>query len=145
MEKWVDQMRKWCSLQERCSWDSRKKMRRWGASNEQIEEVIERLIQENYLSDDRYLEGYVRTHAEYKRWGPQKIVSGLVAKGFSTDQARKALTGLSDQSVANALEHLAKQRAHELPDNKERVIRYLMGKGYGLSDILKCLSSLKHH
>ena len=120
-------------------------MRLWGASNEQIEAVIERLIQENYLSDDRYLEGYVRTHAEHKRWGPQKIVSGLIAKGFSTDQARNALTGLSDQSVANTLEHLARQRAHELPKNKERLIRYLIGKGYGLGDILKCLSSLKQH
>lgn len=141
LEEWLGKMRRWCSIQERSDWDVRQKLKRLGASEDEVGQVIEALTSENYLSEKRFLEAYVRTHIEHKRWGPARIVNGLIAKGFSSSKAWEVTRNWSHDDFERALQSLIRKRSGELESERERVIRFLLNKGFSLEAILKCIDA----
>jgi len=142
MEEWLDRLRKWCSMQERCALDARKKIMQWGGSESQVEQAVERMKEENFLSEERFIEAYVRGHVEHKKWGPLRVIAGLRSKGISASKAQRAMEEVPRKVILNGLNHLAQRRAAELTTHRDRVIRYLMNKGYNLQDILDSLAAL---
>jgi len=142
MEEWLDRLRKWCSMQERCALDARKKIIQWGGSEDEAEQAIRRMMKEDFMSEERYIQGYVRAHVEYKKWGPYRVVAGLRSKGIPTSQAQIAVDAVSREVVLDTLNELVQRRAAELPDRRDRVIRFLINKGYNLQDILASLAAL---
>lgn len=142
MEEWLGRLRKWCSIQERCSWDARKKILKWGGSEAQAEQAISQMLDENFMSEERFIEAYVRSHVEYKKWGPNRVLSGLRSKGISASTAQKYVNGVSRKKVLDTLNLLVTRRAEELPNHRDRIIRFLINKGYKLEDILDSLAAL---
>ena len=142
MEEWLDRLRKWCAMQERCALDARKKIIQWGGSEDEAEQAIRRMMKEDFMSEERYIQGYVRAHVEYKKWGPYRVVAGPRSKGVPTSQAQIAVDAVSREVVLDTLNELVQRRAAELPDRRDRVIRFLINKGYNLQDILASLAAL---
>jgi SOS response regulatory protein OraA/RecX len=142
MEEWMDRLRKWSSMQERCPSDARKKVIQWGGSELQAERAIARMEEENFISKERYIEAYLRVHVQHKKWGPNRVFSGLRSKGISASEAQKAVRDIPRDDVLDALNGLVERRASELPERRDRVVRFLLGKGYNLQDILDSLAAL---
>tara|TARA_B100000768_G_C11242513_1_gene360203 strand:- start:12 stop:449 length:438 start_codon:yes stop_codon:yes gene_type:complete len=142
MEEWLDRLRKWCSMQERCALDARRKIIQWGGSEDEAEQAVWRMMKEDFMSEERYIQGYVRAHVEYKKWGPYRVVAGLRSKGIPTSQAQTAVDAVSREVVLDTLNELVQRRAAELPERRDRVIRFLINKGYNLQDILASLAAL---
>ena len=142
MEEWLDRLRKWCSIQERCTLEARRKILQWGGTEVQAEQAISQMQDENFIAEDRFIEAYVRGHVEYKMWGPHKVIAGLRSKGISTSEAQRAMDRVPRKVILDGLNHLAQRRASELQTHRERVIRFLMSKGYNLQDILDSLAAL---
>jgi regulatory protein len=137
MEKWLNKMRKWCSIRERCEQDVRTKMKNADVNETEIQQVIARLIEEDFMSENRFLESYIRTHIEYKGWGQHKIVNGLKIKGFDSSSAWDAVNSWDQKAFERALIRLLERRAGEWKENRERVIRFLVSRGYRMEDILR--------
>ena len=49
-----------CSKSEKCSFEIQEKLKLWGLSVEEMEPVIEQLIIEKYLDDERFARAYVK-------------------------------------------------------------------------------------
>ena len=137
MEEWVNRMRKWCSLRERCDQDVRVKLKKAELSESEVYKIIERLIREDFLSESRFLESYIRTHIEYKGWGPQKIANGLKIKGFDADKAWGAVNSWDRMDFERVLQRVLSRKEEEWKENRERVIRFLVSRGFRLEDILR--------
>lgn len=137
MEEWLNRMRKWCSLRERCEHEVRVKLKKAELSESEIYRVIEQLVQEDFLSESRFLESYIRTHIEYKGWGPQKIANGLKIKGFDSGKAWGAVNSWDRMDFERVLEHVLSRKEEEWNENRERVIRFLVSRGFRLEDILR--------
>ena len=142
MEEWLDKLRKWCSMQERCAWDARKKILQWGGSNTQANQAIRCMVDENFMSEERFIEAYVRSHVEHKKWGPNRVIAGLRSKGISHSKAQKYVGDIPRNKVLDTLNLLVARRAEEVNSNRDRVIRFLINKGYKLQDILDSLTAL---
>jgi len=139
MEEWMEKMRRWCSIQERSTFDVRRKLHPQGLSESIVNEVVDALISENFLSNERFLESYVRAHVEYKGWGPMRIMQGLRKKGFSGSQAENAVLSVPKARFKDLLAELIEKRSNELPQNRERVIRFLLNRGFHVNEILRML------
>ncbi|MAI24185.1 MAG: hypothetical protein CL828_09015 [Crocinitomicaceae bacterium] len=139
IDEWKKKMRRWCSLQDRCTTDVRKKLQAQFDDEAVVMDIVEALVEEGFLSDERFLTSYVRTHAEHKSWGPRKIAHGLRAKGFSSAEVNVALEAHSPASFQASLEVLVERRRLELPAKRERVIRFLVARGFAVNDILRAL------
>jgi regulatory protein len=136
-EEWMEKMRRWCSLRERCTWDVAQKLRGQSLSTDLVSKVVEALEIEGFLSDERFVTSYVRTHAEHKHWGPRKIVHGLMAKGFSSSDANRAVAAFPQGRFSEILDGLIERRKAELEVNRDKVIRFLASRGFPVNDIFQ--------
>ena len=72
-----------CARAEKCEGDARRLMRGWGLTEEQIREVLARLVQERFIDDARYTEAFVREKLHLSGWGVYKIRAALQRKGIA--------------------------------------------------------------
>lgn len=114
----------------------RQKLTQKGADNEVIDTCLERLINENYQSDQRFTEMFVRTRVG-QRYGPRKIHYELQQKGIETPLATAETAKYLDDILDNA-QLLIERKAPRgdiftiFNDRKlkEKVTRFLVGRGY---------------
>ena len=52
-EKLLSKAAKYCAWQERCASDLQKKIKSWGATENDAQKVIEEMIRENYIDHQR--------------------------------------------------------------------------------------------
>ena len=133
----MEKMRRWCSLRERCTWDVAQKLRGKRLGSDVINKVIEALKKDGFLSDERFATSYVRTHTEHKHWGPRKIAQGLMAKGFSSNEASQAVASYPADAFIEILDGLIDRRKAELEVNRDKVIRFLASRGFPVNDIFQ--------
>lgn len=143
MDESLEKMRRWCSKQERCTFEVRRKLQQANVSDTDQKKILDSLEQEGFLSNARFLESYVRTHAQYKRWGPLKIAAGLRAKGFSSNESTEAINDVSAGLFDAILSELVQKKESELLENRERVIRFLLSRGFRVDDILKSIDEAR--
>ena len=139
----IEKMRRWCSKQERCTFEVRRKLQQANVSESDQKKILEALEREGFLSNARFLESYVRTHAEYKRWGPLKIAAGLRTKGFTSTESNQAINEASGDLFDTILCELVQKKEAELLENRERVIRFLLSRGFRVDDILKSIDEAR--
>ena len=70
----------YCSSVERCVSEVEAKLEQWGADNGIKERVIEHLIKEKYIDQQRYCAAFVRDKYRFNQWGRMKIVQALRLK-----------------------------------------------------------------
>lgn len=102
-------------------------------SSEISNEVINNLKDNGFIKDDDIKNNYV---SELVRdgYGRLMIISKLKQKGLSTDII------INDIEYEEALERIALKKLKTLKDDKEnRLKRYLLGRGYTLSEILRAI------
>lgn len=58
---------------------------------ELIDDVLGKLVEDNWLSDDRFAECYTRSTRDNKGYGPMKVRGRLKEKGISTTIIEKYL------------------------------------------------------
>ena len=100
------------------------------------EEIIERLKENGYLSDESYKEQFLYSRQTYKKQGFYKIRQELSGKGISLDA--------SDYDFTAEKENLKEQVALLLAKQTEtkKIYSRLIRKGYRFSDITDCLKTL---
>lgn len=105
--------------------------------------TIEKIIQEfscaGYLNDDEWIERYIKAQLR-RHVGPQIIISKLMKKGFTHQQAENWIGALMDVgAIQNSIEHLlkTKYKSRNLSDYREKhkVFASLARKGFDISAI----------
>ncbi len=105
-----------------------------------VEKVLSFLQEMHYLDDRRYASHYVQYHST--EWNKRQLKQKLMEKGIKADAAEEALEGLegpSEEELARKLlekRHFDREGADE--KEKQKMARYLMGKGYSF-DIIRHL------
>lgn len=74
------------------------KLRRKLVEDEVIERVISVLMREGYLDDARAAEVFIKERLSRGAYGPFRVISELVRKGFPKDAAREAVRRLMPES-----------------------------------------------
>lgn len=139
--------RGWCSRRDRSTAEVKQRLTREGATEAQREEVIKRLIDENYVDDQRFASAFVSGHFRIKHWGRKKIRYAL--KGLGVDDATilHALQNDIDEeeylTVLHALldKKLGRDRNH--PAVRQKAINYAMQRGFESDLIFETLNQLK--
>lgn len=97
-----------------------------------IDNVIQRLMELNYLDDQRVIEVYLRSYAR-KPYGPNRIKQTLRQKGFAAELIDHVFMHCDIDWFALAEESRIKKFGTDIPkDFKEKAkqIRYLQYKGF---------------
>ncbi len=103
--------------------------RKWPGAPD-IGDLLDALVNENLVSDERFAESFIRSRLQ-RHQGPFKIKAGLRSKGVSDTLISRQLDAYSDQWTELASEWLVRQ--HDGPidfDSKKKYYRRLVNRGF---------------
>lgn len=147
IDKILNNLRRQCSRREYCTWDVQKKAEKaLDGDKEKAAEVVNILVAEKYVDDQRYCEAYAREKSSISGWGEVKIRYMLSAKGISKDVISQALSQIDPQRAESRLEKLLENKYRTLkedPQWKLKLIRFALGRGYSYDDVNDCIQKMK--
>ncbi|MFA5327697.1 MAG: regulatory protein RecX [Prolixibacteraceae bacterium] len=137
-----------CSQSEKCTSDIQDKLKLWGFSEDVSEPVIEQLIAEKYLDDERFARAYVKDKFRFNHWGKQKIEYMLHAKKINREILELALEEIDAENYSeNLMKLLADKektiKAKDQYDKRNKLMRFALGRGFESGKIYDALKELK--
>lgn len=141
-------LKHYCGYQERCHAEVKEKAYSLGLRKAEVEQILSRLIEENYLNEERYAQLFVGGYFRQKKWGINKIVYALKQKNVSAFNIKKALKEIDQDEYYKTAEKLGKNKwnllKHEQHINREsKTMAYMMQKGYEPSLIQQIIKNIK--
>lgn len=134
-----------CAYQERCSFELEQKMVKWGVNKDNQKILLDHLISNNYLNEDRFVQTFISGKINIKRWGRIKIRKHLEQKSISKDVINKSIEFIDLQVYKDNLIHLANKKESSLRDESDsyskkiKIYRFLYSKGYEVDLIKDCV------
>src|ERR1700692_4389978 len=96
VEKALQKIKHYCGYQERSHTEVKHKLYSLGLFEKEVEELIARLIEEEYLNEERFAIAYASGKSRNNGWGRIKIKHGLEQKEISKFCILKALQSLDE-------------------------------------------------
>lgn len=159
----------YCARAEHCAEEVRTKLYAWSCPSEYIDSIIAHLYDSHFLDDARYCHAFAHDKLLYQQWGKIKIQAHLQAHRLPSSAIQEALNSIDETEYNRILRSLISQKSRSLrsssrttpeptdynphistsPDScrsaqdpqRDRLIRFLMQRGFSYSDILSVLSS----
>ena len=141
------QITHFCSREERCVNDVRKKISEFNLPENEINEIIEFLKKEKYIDEHRYTEAFVNDKYRFNKWGKFKINFALKQKHIPELIISVALNkipyenyqALLHDELSKKLKSLPKSSSYEL---KSKLYRFAASRGYENDLILDVINEL---
>ena len=135
-----------CAYQERCHLDVINKLNKLGVFGDNADEYVCYLIDENFLSETRFSEAFVRGKFNYNDWGKNKIIRELKSRNISDWNISNALNQISDLDYNSKLKKLCLKQV-EFSDKpkaelRNKVIKSLSLKGWEINLIINQINQL---
>jgi regulatory protein len=138
----------YCAYQERSHYEAKQKLYSFGLYKSEMEELLTRLIEEDYLNEERFAEQFAGGKFRMKHWGKVKISYELKQKQVSAYNIRNALQTITDADYFAALQKLAEAKWHQLRGEQyiarqAKTTSYLMQRGFEPALIQKAIQQIK--
>ncbi|MCW3788041.1 regulatory protein RecX [Plebeiibacterium sediminum] len=124
-----------CARQEKCISDIEKKLYDWKVEPEISNQVIDQLIKEKFIDEERYIKFYVKDKFTFNRWGKIKIKWQLKAKNIYGKYVDEVLNNIDKEEYKDALAQLLKNKRSSIKETdiykiKSSLIRYASSRGF---------------
>lgn len=102
------------------------------------EKIIIKLMQENFLNEERFARSFVRGKFRIKKWGRYKIKQELKLREISSPIIKLAMTEIKESEYRSTLYSLAEKKLGLLTEKdryklKKKLSDHLLSKGYEAS------------
>jgi len=136
----------YCAYQERCLLEVTNKLNKLGVFGNELDEYVCYLIDENFLSETRFSEAYVRGKFNNNNWGKVKLSRELKLRNISDWNISNALNQIKSEDYNKKLRKLC-EKLVEISDKPEfelrnKVVKNLSYKGWEIDLIIKTLNQL---
>ena len=111
-----------CAQAEHCQQEMRDKMRRWELDETVQNRIIDRLIKERYVDDERYARAFVKDKIRYNKWGRRKVQQGLGQKRINADIQQRVLDEIEEKEYLDILRPPLKPKRKST--TAERALRF---------------------
>jgi regulatory protein len=131
----LNKLRRYCAYQERCHEEVRSKLLSLHVYGNELEEVINQLIEEDFLNEERFAMAYAGGKFRMKQWGRLKILKELKKRKVSEYCIKKAMREIEDAEYMKTIGKLirtarSKYKKFNAFEANSRIATYLIGKGY---------------
>ena len=138
------QLAQLCARAEHCQYELIEKMRRWEMSDEAQARVMQRLVSERYVDDERYARAFVRDKIRYNKWGRRKVEQALWMKHIDDDIRSRALSEVDDEEYLSVLRPLLNQKRRSIKaasdyELNQKLVKFALGRGFTHDIIRQCI------
>lgn len=134
----------YCTLCERCISEVSNKLTAWGVEIKVQQDIIKRLIDENFINEERYSKAFVNDKIRFNHWGRKKISAALYEKRISKSIIGKAIATIDEEEYNEILHKVLSAKHKELKyreDNstRQKLLRFAASRGFETQLIIKAL------
>ena len=133
-----------CAQAEHCEQEMRDKMKRWEIDETVQNRIIDRLVKERYIDNERYARAFVKDKIRYNKWGRRKVQQALWMKRIDNDIQQRVLDEIDDKEYLDVLRPLLKQKRKSTKaandyELNQKLVRFALGRGFTFDIIRQCL------
>lgn len=135
-EQALQKAKHYCAYQERCHSEVKDKLYSFGLHRQEVDELLSRLIEEDYLNEERFAKQFAGGKFRMKQWGRVKISHELKLKQVSPYCIKKGLKEIDEEDYDRALQKLTESKLRLLKSEKNIFIKkrklqdFLRQRGY---------------
>lgn len=136
-----------CSRSEQCSADIRRKIIAFELVSDVVDEIIEKLKEEKFISDERYVKAYISDKFKFNKWGKVKLRHNLRMKGLPEEIILDELDKIDTEKYKTVLIKTMKDKAKSVKKKNKfekmgQVIRFAQTRGFEPEMIHRYINSV---
>ena len=136
----LNRARAFCAASEQCRSAVRHKLTDWGADEAEADAVLERLVEEEYIDERRYVRAYCESKMLRARWGERKVRYELMHKGIPHSVIDEGIALIEPEGRDEAVRTVAQKKMATLsgldaPTARRRLMSFLAQRGFGMEEI----------
>lgn len=137
----------YCAYRDRSQKEVEEKLREMRMIPQACEQIIIKLMQENFLNEERYARSFVRGKFRIKKWGRIKIKQELKFKEIGSPLIKIALSEIDEKEYYKTLVELAEKKVVLIKEKdpfkkRQKLANYLLQKGYESSMVFEVANSI---
>ncbi len=113
-----------CASAEHCSGEMIEKMQRWEIPAKDQARIVEKLIEKQFIDDERYCRAFVKDKIIYNKWGRRKIEQAEYVEILRSLLQQKA------KSIKAANDY----------ERTQKLMRFAMQRGFTMDIIHQCIN-----
>ncbi len=134
----------YCASAEHCRTEVIEKMQRWGMPYNTIDRIVERLVAEKYIDEERYCRAFVNDKYRFAKWGKVKIGQALYLKKIPRFTYQPYLNEIDEEEYITILQDLLNSKKKSIHAENEhelnnKLIRFALSRGFEMKDIRRCI------
>lgn len=137
-----------CALGEQCSSDTFNKCLKWGLTDKEAAEIVEKLVKESFINDSRFAGAFTRDKIRYQGWGKIKVAYQLRLKGLESNEIKEAADSVSDDDYFDILKRVLNQKLKFISSDKNKyeiratLARHAAARGFESPLIFKAIDEI---
>ena len=137
-----------CSRKELCASDVETKLESCGTAKVDAHKILNILLKENFINEERYAKAFVNDKFKYNKWGKIKIASHLKAKRIPSAIISLALDSIDNDQYIKTIEALLKSHKKSIKakndyELKAKLIRFGLSRGFESSLLYRFLGDIE--
>lgn len=125
----------YCSLSEHCIQKVREKLVQWEAPKELIQPIIDKLVEEDYINEERFARAFVKDKFRFNHWGRIKITTHLRVLSISSDIIAKAIGEIDEDEYAEILDETVEKKRKTIKKGTDyeiraKLLRHTLSRGF---------------
>lgn len=135
----------YCAYQERCHKEVVEKLKTLGMFQTAIDHIINHLLENNFLNEERFAKAFARGKHKFKYWGKRRIEQELKFRDISAYNIKSALKEIEEDYLTNFYK-LADHKWESINESslekkKKKWIDFLTRKGFEANLIFETLKN----
>lgn len=137
----------YCIYQDRCFKEVETKLRAYGLLPESIDFILEDLIKDNFINEERYCKSFVRGAYRYKKWGRKKISQALKQKDITKKCIEIGFREIDENEYFEMIQKEIVKKTSTINEKntykkKQKIIRFALSRGYEYQIIEEIISTI---
>ena len=142
----LEKIQSYCHYQERCIKEVRNKLFSLKATNKTVDKILQSLIDNDYLNEDRYARMFIQGKLRIKKWGRIKLKYELRLKGLDINIIDDNINKIKDEEYIRYFNEFSTNKIKFLKGTEEQkkrsFINYFTYRGWENSLIYQKLNEI---
>ena len=142
----IEKIQSYCLYQERCIKEVKNKLYSFKVSSKLAENIVEYLIDNDYLNEERYTKMFVQGKLRIKKWGRIKLKYELKLKGVDTNIIEDNINKINEEEYISYFNEFSTNKIKFLKGSKDKkkrsFINYFTYRGWENSLIYQKLRDI---
>lgn len=146
----IQKIEHYCAYQERCHEEVEQKLRSMKMDRDEISQIINHLIQDNFLNEERFACSFARGKHRIKHWGKIRITNELKFRGINQTLINLALKEISPEEYYSTFDTLANRNWESILEKnalkkRKKFCAFMLRRGFESNLIYEKLRELENN